>query len=294
MSGTAHFIATHSGPRRRVVDEHMFRLNHPWGSPRSTFRLQLFTAGGHRPVAVVTQMMGEGLSVINGAESCAEAVWQAYLPDEPEPPIWIQRFLTDYDDDGFKLVVFDVVDGQRLQAPRWRPLSDADVDLLVGQAVERERGLGYEPWPKKQVKDTRRYGAARLADLPRPRPFRVACMSRGGRLPAGEAVLRRGGQDCCWYHGGDWHAVSAIAIRLALEVQSAGVPFDDISARVRRRAAEELRLSDWERQALNSLLYDAVQVSDEARDGVLAFINGQHRVQAMLDAGVQWTLVQRY
>ncbi|RQW91674.1 hypothetical protein DKL51_20670 [Micromonospora globispora] len=88
--------------------------------------------------------------------------------------------------------------------------------------------------------------------------------------------------------------MSAIAIRLALEVQSAGVPFDDISARVRRRASEELRLSDWEREALNSLLYDAVRVSNEARDGVRAFINGQHRVQAMLDAGVQWTLVQRY
>ncbi|WP_406044195.1 hypothetical protein OG799_06885 [Micromonospora sp. NBC_00898] len=88
--------------------------------------------------------------------------------------------------------------------------------------------------------------------------------------------------------------MSAIAIRLALSVQSAGVPFHDIPAHVPRRAVEKLHLSGWERKALNSLLCDPVKVTDERRDGILAFINGQHRVQAMLDARVQWTLVQRY
>ncbi|MBM0237508.1 hypothetical protein JNW88_10695 [Micromonospora sp. ATA32] len=274
----------------------MFRLDHPWGTPRSTFRLQLFKAKERRPVAVVTQVIDEGELVINGAESCAEAVWHAYVPDEAEPPIWVQRLLTRYDDDGFKLVLFDVVGGQRLQAPRWRALSDSDVDLLVGQSVDRERGIGYDPWPMKQVEDTRRYAAARVADLPRPQPYRAACMSPGtpGRLLAGEGVPSRDGRDCCWYHGGDWHRVSAIAIRLALSVQSAGVPFQEIPAHVPRRAMERLHLSGWERKALDSLLHDPVKVTDERRDRILIFINGQHRVQAMLDAGVQWTLVERY
>jgi hypothetical protein len=42
-------------------------------------RVQLFTAPGHRPVAVVTQRAEEGPSLTNWAERYAAAVWQVEL-----------------------------------------------------------------------------------------------------------------------------------------------------------------------------------------------------------------------
>jgi hypothetical protein len=66
-------------PWQRVVDDHMFAAGE--GALRSaTFRLQLYTAPGTRPVAVVVQSHGEGPSVFNAAERYAEAVWQRCCP----------------------------------------------------------------------------------------------------------------------------------------------------------------------------------------------------------------------
>ncbi len=67
-------LRLHAGPRTRSVDEHMFRVD------RSSFRLQLFTAPGLRPVAVATQTVGEGASLMNRAERFAEAIWQRHCP----------------------------------------------------------------------------------------------------------------------------------------------------------------------------------------------------------------------
>ncbi|MEU4814898.1 hypothetical protein AB0G03_04520 [Micromonospora aurantiaca] len=295
MAETLAFITEHAAPRRRLVDEHMACLRHPSGHRRATFRLQLFAADGQRPVAVVTQRLGEGASVINAAESCAAMVWRTYLPDEPEPPIWIQRFLADDDPDRFDLVTFTVTEDGQLRAPRWRPLSDAEVDQLVGQAVDRDRGSGFTPWPEEQVEDRRRYAAAWVALFPRPEPFRESCMAAGlpwWRRLARQVAPRRDGRDCCWYHGVDWHRVCALAVRLASEAQRGGTAFEDIPGYVRGRAAG-LDLSRWEREALDSLLFDTVRPYRPLRDRTLGYNNGQHRAQAMLDAGVRRTLVER-
>ncbi|MFD5065758.1 hypothetical protein, partial [Streptomyces sp. NPDC058394] len=65
-------LSTLAAARWRTVDEHMFTVP---GLP-GTFRLQLFTAPGARSVAVVTQHVGEGMGLMNGAERFAAAVWE--------------------------------------------------------------------------------------------------------------------------------------------------------------------------------------------------------------------------
>lgn len=58
-----------SAPRRLAVDDPMFTAS------AGTFRLQLFTAAGTRPVAVATQIADEeGMSLMNAVESFAGVV----------------------------------------------------------------------------------------------------------------------------------------------------------------------------------------------------------------------------
>lgn len=40
------------------------------------------------PVAVVTQLAGESMSLTKGAEKFAGAVWERHRPDEDLPPVW--------------------------------------------------------------------------------------------------------------------------------------------------------------------------------------------------------------
>ncbi|MEU5698575.1 hypothetical protein ACFFS2_30315 [Streptomyces aurantiacus] len=72
------------------------------------------------------------------------------------------------------------------------------------------------------------------------------------------------------------------------------VKAEDVAAYVGEYAAG-LGISTWEREALGTLysLGNSIQPSG---DGYISngFIDGQHRVQAMLDAGVRRTVVLRY
>jgi hypothetical protein len=282
-----------AGRRERVVDDHMYQLP-PGARYRATFRLQLFTAPQQRPVAVATQLMGEGASLINAAESCASSVWQQYLPDEAEPPIWIQRFLPGSGSPRIAAVFFTVdAETRGLSRPVWRPVRDEDVDALVGQRVDRDRGTGFKPAEPEPEERPERYAPAWVALFPKPAPFRqAACMSAGTplwRRLARQFVPHRGDRGCCWYHGGDWHTVSSLAIRLVREAQAAGVPHEDIPQHVDQQAAT-ISLTGWEREALLSLLIDTIRPYRPLRGG---YNNGQHRAQAMLDAGVRRTLVER-
>ena len=112
------------------------------------------------------------------------------------------------------------------------------------------------------------------------------------RRLARQMAPRRGARDYCWYHSGDWHRVSALAIQLAREAQRAGTAFEDVPGYAREHA-DRLDLIQWERESLDSLLYDTVRPYRPLRDRTLGYNNGQHRAQAMLDAGVRRTLVER-
>ena len=133
-------MATAASPRTRVVDEHMFTVARALGP--TTFRLQLFTATGLRPVAVVTQPEREGLSLVNGAERYAAAGWMRYLPDDPEPPIWVQRQFVNSTADAFTQVLFTVTGPHTPANPRWRRLTDQTLAALVGAPVDADRGAG--------------------------------------------------------------------------------------------------------------------------------------------------------
>ncbi|MFK4272522.1 hypothetical protein [Streptomyces milbemycinicus] len=79
-----------AAPCRLNADEPM--LTAP-GLP-GTFRLQLFTAAGARPVAVATQIVGEeGMGPMNAAERYASAVREPQCPDQDVPPVWVERQL---------------------------------------------------------------------------------------------------------------------------------------------------------------------------------------------------------
>ncbi|WP_230202877.1 hypothetical protein [Parafrankia discariae] len=219
--------------RTRTTDEHMFRVESPYRVP-ATFRLQLFTAPNQRPVAVAIQVHGEGQSLTNGAERYAAAVWKQYFPTLVEPPIWIERQIPSaYDNNIFQEVNFTIVGPYLLGSPEWRNISAQELILLVGVDLDLDRGSGFVP-PPELPEEKPRYVVTWVARLPRPYPFRAsACMPTGTpwwRRLGRQIVPRRGARDCCWYHGGDWHTVTAATIRLVRRAERAGVDSDDIAA----------------------------------------------------------------
>ncbi|MGW0836561.1 hypothetical protein [Streptomyces prunicolor] len=107
------------------------------------------------------------------------------------------------------------------------------------------------------------------------------------------ALPRHDARTCCWYHSGDWHRVNRLALEALSRAQREGVKAKDM-ARYADKYAAAAGASEWERDALFSMYRssDAVQPSG-SRYLSRSYINGQHRVQAMLDAGVRRTVVLR-
>lgn len=277
-----------AAPRQRTMDDHMFRAG------RTSFRLQLFTAPGQRAVAVATQAGEEAPSLANVAEACAAAVWQ-YCRDQ-ELPVWIERQLRHPlgREPDFRLVTFGESEPYQVRLPRWRTISAEQIVRLVGGPVAEDRGEDYvPPDPEPEL----RFEAIALWRLARPRPFREECMSGGTpwwRRWMNRVFPRHGGRSCCWYHSGDWHRVNHMALAVLSSAQHEGVPAEE-TAGYACEYAVAAGASEWEREVLRTLycLGDAIQPSG---DGYVSngFINGQHRVQAMLDAGVRRTVVLRH
>ncbi|MFF8952334.1 hypothetical protein ACF09I_26530 [Streptomyces sp. NPDC014940] len=280
-------LAIHCAPRLRTVDNHMFCGSERFPAP-GTFRLQLFTAVGVRPVALAVQTMENGPSLINGAEEYASAVWRCHRPDDVEPPLWIQRQLDDLDDETtpFQLVTFEVADDHRLTEPRWHGLTNVQVEQLLGQKPDGGRGDGYQP-PTADPEELPVYEVTPLAALPQPRPFRQPSCMPGARSwhrllfwrthPARPAP-------CCWYHQQDWTRLSDVAIALVEDARRDGVTGHDIAPYVLGKA-KATGLSTGDINALYTLFSPALGIC--ATSG---FTNGQHRVQAMRDQGVNSTV----
>jgi hypothetical protein len=273
----------------------MFTVQRPGFSP-ATFRLQLFTAPGVHPVAVATQTDREGTSLANAAETYAGEVWRRQCPGESEPPIWIQRqLLPSGRFDRSFLVSFTPAGPFELRDPEWDGITEAQLTRLVGGAVDSDRGDRYVPRPP-EPEDEPRFRTIWTVRLPRPHPFRAdPCMPAGigwARRLARQVVPRHRARECCWYHGGDWHRVCAIAIRLVRQAQRAGVAAHDVRDFV-HEAAQAEGLSGWELDALATLICpgDGIQLDVPAGYRRTFYINGQHRSQALLDAGVRRTIV---
>ncbi|GGS29285.1 hypothetical protein Snoj_25580 [Streptomyces nojiriensis] len=286
-------LSTLTAARQIVVDDHMFTAS---GLP-GTFRLQLFTAPGARPVAVATQIGGqEGMGLMNGAESYAGAVWRRHCPDEDLPPVWVEWQLWPEGDSmasRFRHVVFAGADRCRPSGPRWRTITHEQLQDLVGAPVATDRGAGYVPRPAEPEPQLvfEKFAVTRLA---RPRPFREPeCMPTGvpwWRRWTRQLLPRRAARVCCWYHGGDWHRVNEMALQVLRDARAQVVEAEAMQEFSVKYAASA-GATDWETTALATLFStcDAIQPDSEG-----GYINGQHRSQAMLEAGVPSTVVLRH
>ncbi|MFE2046779.1 hypothetical protein ACFXAZ_38870 [Streptomyces sp. NPDC059477] len=279
--------------RQRTVDEPMFTAP---GLP-GTFRLQLFTAAGARPVAVATQIAGEeGMGLTNGAERYAGAVWERHCPDEEVPPVWVERQLWwegSRQETRFRRVVFAGADGYRPYGPCWKAITHEELRDLVGAEVAAGRGAGYVPRPA-EPEPRLVFEEFAVVRLGRPEPFREpGCMPAGVRWRrrwTRQVLPRRGARTCCWYHGGDWHTVSAMALDVLKRARAQGVEADGMEEFALAHAAAA-DATGWETEALATLfsIADAIQPDSET-----GYINGQHRAQALLEAGVRRTVVLRH
>jgi hypothetical protein len=277
-------LRIHAAPRQRSVDEHMFMADESGGVP-CTFRLQLFTAAGHRTVAMATQTPDEGTSLTNGAERYASRAWEVHDADATEPPIWIQHQVhPGEDNDDYEMVPFDVDGRFELSRPGWLPITKRQLATLVGAEVDGSRGEGYIPHPAPPEEQLR-YEIMAVADLPEPDPFRAACMT-----PLRRALTRlRRRTDCCWYHTQDWSTVSELAIRVVEQARREGKTdrdiADQLSTRTRQLGADERDLP-----ALHSLLNPAICIMPHLGKNA-SYTNGNHRARAMKDARVDRTVV---
>jgi hypothetical protein len=267
----------------------------------ATFRLQLFTSTtGLRPVAVATQDMSElGMSLVNHCEIIAGQVWHEYFPDEPLPPIWVQSMpAIDFAANDVRLVSFDVGPDRTLSAPKWSPITRQQLNQFVGSPVETDRGSGFVAPPPPPTTRTR-YELVPMDQMPRGRPSRQACMT--GAPPPPSPWWRRqiniirgeqeaGGRNCCWYHGGDWAAVTDTAVRLIAAVEATAGTDNELRDKVLTAARAE-GLSKWALIALNTLLIDPISINEATDEHPASFVNGQHRTRAMRDAGLSAVLV---
>lgn len=232
-------VDRHAGARERVADVAMFKVTGP-GTRLVTCRVQLFTAEGLRPVVVATQLSDEGASLINVAESFAAEVWRRLVPQEQESPLVVTLLLSEGLPDGRAAKVVDHLDlvectvtgPHRLVDPLWYPLHPTELDHLVGADVDLTRGPGYRP-RARDPEPVFRLDARSLVGLPPTEPFRAACMARPpvapGRSSRHRALLSQqdrpapvAGRTCCWYHGGDWHYVSGVAVDLLEQARRRG------------------------------------------------------------------------
>lgn len=279
-----------AAPRERTIDDHMFRAG------RTSFRLQLFTAPGQRAVAVATQASDESPSLTNDAELCAAAVWKQHCPGQELPPVWIERqFPASFGQEpDFQLVTFGENEQYQVHQPHWCAISTEQIVHLVGGPVAEDRGEGYVP-PEPEAEPELRFEAIELRRLAQASPFREECTpDSSGTTPRPRSwkdrLLRR---RRCWYHSGDWHRVNDMALTALSRARDEDVKPEDMT-RYAVAYAAAAGASQWEREALASLYRPPVAIQPSGDDYISnGFINGQHRVQAMRDAGVGRTVVLR-
>lgn len=131
--------------------------------------------------------------------------------------------------------------------------------------------------------------------LPTPEPFKAACMApmpRRERL-ARQLRPRRQVRTCCRYHSGDWYQAARLARNLLREAGRARLrDGEDLHDRA-EQLAEAAGVDPWQREAALSLLdpADGIKIAIDAGTGQGFYINGQHRAQLMLEAGVRRTIV---
>ncbi|RSS36817.1 hypothetical protein EF912_35255 [Streptomyces sp. WAC07061] len=233
------------------------------------------------------------MSLMNGAETYAGAVWERHCPDEELPPVWVERQLWPDADQPvrFLRVAFTGAAARyRPSGPRWTPITHEQLQDLLGAPVDGGCGTSYVPRPAApQPKLV--FSEFPVARLGRPHPFREPhCMPAGvpwWRRWTSQVRPHRGGRSCCWYHAGDWHTVNAMARQVLQGARAQSVDPQDMRGLAVAHAAAA-GATDWETEALATLFSTADAIQPDSEGG---YVNGQHRAQAMLEAGVRRTVV---
>lgn len=96
----------------------------------------------------------------------------------------------------------------------------------------------------------------------------------------------------CRYHAGDWHQAARVARTLLRQSRQGGGSTQEIFERAERLAKQNV-YGQWVREAALSLLdpADGIIVARQAGDEERFLLNGQHRAQALVEAGVRRTVV---
>jgi hypothetical protein len=293
-------LAAHAAARQRTADDHMFTVT-ACGDRAGTLRLQLFTAPGARPVAVATQYFpGEGDPLGKWAEIYAAEAWRRALPGSAEPPVWISLRLSPEPGappEPFTLVTFAAGDDYDLHRPQWHPMTDADVALLTGMPVSRDRGEGYQPWAPEPAPQPD-WRVAWTILLPTPRGMNRECIRAvppWWKRLARQVIPRRAPRDCCRYHRVDWHSVSAAAIRVTRQARREGLAGRALADRA-AELAEAQDLPPREKEALAEMFTGDKTIRPPRhfqRHCHYRWGNGRHRITAMLESGVRRTVVER-
>lgn len=121
------------------------------------------------------------------------------------------------------------------------------------------------------------YEIVQLRDVPQPEPFRDPCTVEDPAEQSGD----------CWYHSIDWIKASEYACSA---VRKLGPVIDSHSVRI---FIQNLPVDDCTQSGAISLFVDPIVISSPFDESLREYINGQHRMQAMLDQGVESTVVEK-
>jgi hypothetical protein len=121
------------------------------------------------------------------------------------------------------------------------------------------------------------YHTMAIGSVPPPKSFREPCMKEP-----------REGPCRCWYHAVDWTKANAVAIEI-LEEHGPVLDLEMVLKTLKDRPMP----SDVE-VAVFSLFADPIVIAYPGPDTVpTSYTNGQHRIQAMIDQGVELVVIER-
>ncbi|SIO86471.1 hypothetical protein [Nocardiopsis sp. JB363] len=174
-------------------------------------------------------------------------------------------------------------------------LAVARVTNLAGEDPQLQQRVAHRLlYPEPDPGEELLYRTVWVARLPDPHVlFRASCMERltTGQRWARQVRPLRAPRSCCRYHGGDWHQAARLAIHLLRRVHQDQASTEETFERA-QHLADQGGHPVWVRKAALSLLdpADGIIVGRLAGHDEPFLINGQHRTQALVEAGVRRTV----
>lgn len=102
------------------------------------------------------------------------------------------------------------------------------------------------------------------------------------------------GASCCWYHGGSWTSASHLARDIISEGRKHGLKSDDLGGWADRAVDQADWIRGWLAEAVQSLVaVESAILLEPDDDGGLLISEGRHRLAAMFDTGVSFTVTVR-